>query len=123
MFIFKIFRIRKQVKNIREGAQDPAGFAGKQATDIVRGYVIILAFFTIIILSALFILGFTDFLIESSIVARVLFWILFIPLLLFWSLISVTLRQLKRLAKEAKEKVSRETIHVKAEVKDPETLE
>ena len=54
MFIFKIFRIRKQVKDIKKGIADPAGFAVKQTFDVIKGYLVVLALITFFVLGFLF---------------------------------------------------------------------
>lgn len=123
MFIFKIFRIRKQVKDIKKGIADPAGFAVKQTFDVIKGYLVVLALITFFVLGFLFILGWTEIIAQSSLFARMLFWILFIPLALFWSIISTTFWRLRRLMKHARSKFQHDTIHVKVEeVKEPEQL-
>lgn len=122
MFIFKIFRIRKQMRDIKKGIADPAGFAVKQTFGIIKGYLIVLALITFFVLGFLFIFGWTEIITQSGLFARVLFWILFIPLALFWTIACTTFWKLRRLIRHTRSKFSHDTIHVEAEVKEPEQL-
>ncbi|PCI21321.1 hypothetical protein COB64_00360 [Candidatus Wolfebacteria bacterium] len=102
MFIFKIFRLRKQLRAIKSGVADPSGFVVDQALGMIKGYVIVLAFLTLVVLGLLFVFGWTDLITQSTLFARILFWIIFIPLSLFWIIIITTLRAIKRMIQNLK---------------------
>lgn len=118
MFIFKVFKIRKQVRDVREGVRDPSGFLVKEAKAAVRGYMIFLVIVTILVLGLLFIFGYTNLIVEPSLFAQVLFWILLIPLLVFWGIAYFTWRAINRMVKRAQEEFRSGTIHVTAKVKN-----
>ena len=75
MIILKIFRLKKQIKNIKDGINNPSDFASKNIINILTTYIIIAVIIDLIILTILFLLGYTNIIIKPIGLARFLFWL------------------------------------------------
>jgi len=124
MIILKIFRLKKQIKNIKDGINNPSDFASKNIINILTTYIIIAVIIDLIILTILFLLGYTNIIIKPIGLARFLFWLdlfLTIPVGIF---IIFILSKIKIVSKVLKENiVKREPIKVDSKIVEPAFLE
>lgn len=74
--IFKIFQIKKDIK---EASQNPASFGLGKGGEFLLGLIIIPIIIYIAVVVLLFLSGYTETFGIESILARVVFWVLFIP--------------------------------------------
>lgn len=74
--IFKIFQIRK---DIREGREAPASFATGKGFEFLFGLILIPLIIYLSVITLLFLSGYTEVFGFESVLARFVFWLLFIP--------------------------------------------
>lgn len=95
--IFKIFQIRK---DIREGREAPASFATSKGFELIFGLLLIPLIIYLSVVTLLFLSGYTEVFGFESGLARLVFWLLAIPGAIF-SLMFYKIRKfIKRLSKK-----------------------
>ncbi|MCC7469668.1 MAG: hypothetical protein IT284_00805 [Bacteroidetes bacterium] len=111
-----IFAIFKTYKDIKRGTADPAGFGQEMLLDVFKVPLILFTIIGSVVLILLFILGWTNILLNSLGIFKVLFFLIFIPFLIleiiFWSIFG----RIKKLTGKAKEKVNERLKAIDAEI-------
>lgn len=79
--IFQLFRIRKTVKDIKDAKHDPRGFAAGQIQETALGAILAPLVPMLVLVAASFLLGYVAG--DGSGFFKVLFWIFFIPTVIF----------------------------------------
>jgi hypothetical protein len=104
MLIFKIFEIRGLVKDAREASKDPIKFGSKLVLEKTRLALILSMVVILVLLAVLYILGYTNWILNSWMLFKILFWVAFVPSLftvpLIATFIKSTTRALKSFPKE-----------------------
>jgi arginine exporter protein ArgO len=85
-----IFRALKLYRMAKKGVNDPTGLAVEEAQEAVLGVLIIPSVIVGVVLILLGILGFSDLILKSSIVAQIFFWIVLVGGIL-WGTVAVTI--------------------------------
>lgn len=100
--IFAAFRIYRKIK---KGVADPKDFAVEEATDALKGFLIIVSAIAVPIIAFIGVLGFSDWIVNANGVARFFFW-LFAVIYAIWFLVSRAIyKKIKRLAERAANKI------------------
>lgn len=82
MLILNFFKFKNQIKDANEAARDPEGFAKSMVKQTITGYLFSFLASTVLILLGLGLLGYSSLLGGPHVFAKVLFWIILIPVIL-----------------------------------------
>ena len=104
--LIKIIRARKQYKDTKDAMNDPMGFAmgsikGALLGQILPGIITLVLFFAL-----LFILSFTGLLGGPYLLAKVIFWILAVPLIISLLTAASLYVRFRGAAKQAKSQIN-----------------
>jgi hypothetical protein len=106
MLIFKIFEIRGLMKDAKEASKDPVKFGSKLVLKKTKLALILAVIVMLVLLAFFYILGYTELILSSWGLFKVIFWFLLIPSLftipLLFTLIKSTSRALNSFPKEVK---------------------
>ena len=94
--IFQLFRIRKTVKDIKDAKRDPRGFAAGQIQETALGAILAPLVPMLVLVVASFLLGYVAG--DGSSFFKVLFWIFFIPAVIFSASMLALYRGIKKLS-------------------------
>ncbi len=107
--LFKILKIRKMV---REGTENPSGFAGEQAGELLWGFLAIPIIIAVAVLILLSIFSFTHVWGGPFLLAKIFFWIILCGTCLFIYIVRKGISAVKKMTTKATD----ETIKVTSQI-------
>jgi hypothetical protein len=116
MILFRILNIRKTIQDTRNEAQNPAGFVGGEIKKALWVHGLLLGVFWLGVVFFLYLLGFTDMLVEPSAVARFFFYFGLIISFFVFLWILIILYFLKKMKNMFRSFTSGTTIQVNKDV-------
>ncbi|MCU0660324.1 MAG: hypothetical protein MUD00_01795 [Candidatus Pacebacteria bacterium] len=100
--LFAAFRIYKEIK---EGVANPKDFAVEKAMDALKSFLILVSILALPVIIFLGVLGFSNWVVDASGIARFFFWF-FSIIYAIWFLISRAMyKRIKRIAEKAAQKI------------------
>lgn len=105
-----MFGIYKTYRNVKKGIKDPALLGQDLALDIVKDPLLIFTIIGIIFFAGLFILAFTGLLGGPFLGFKILFWVLFLPALLAFSVAWMFLGKITKMLDKAREDLKKPNI-------------
>lgn len=111
--LFQLFRLRKTYKDIKEAKNDPRGFAEGQIKETALGALFTPLIPMLIVVALCFAFGYIIG--DGSGFFRVVFWIFFIPFIIFSASIVALYKGVSKLARMSKRQQPKDgVIHVEA---------
>lgn len=117
--IFKIFQIKK---DINEARQKPVSFGLGKGGEFILGILIIPIIIYVSVVVLLFLSGYTETFGFESLLARVIFWIIFVPGVISSFVFLKVRRFLKKISKKGDQFVD-EKMHKNTRVIESEVIE